>query len=78
MSSHPAFSPDPAPSLFLFGALKGQLSGRILKSPDELVEAIREIASAIPQTTLEKVFFEWEKTLQRCVDINGVCVDESL
>jgi transposase len=56
---HPAFSPDLAPSnFFLFGALKGQLGGRIFESPDELVEAICEIASAIPRTILERIFFE--------------------
>jgi hypothetical protein len=58
-SPHPAFSPGLAPSnFFLFGTLKGQFSGRIFEWPDELVEAIREIASAIPQTTLKRVFLE--------------------
>jgi hypothetical protein len=53
---HQEFSPDLAPSdFFLFGALKGQLNGRIFESPDELVDAIREIASAIPRTTLESI-----------------------
>jgi hypothetical protein len=72
----PAFSPDLAPSdFFLFGAMKGQLSGRIFESPDKLVEAIREIASALPQRTLERVFLEWKDRLQRCIDINGAYVD---
>jgi hypothetical protein len=56
-SPYPAFSPDLATSdFFLFGTLKGQLSGRVFESPDELIEAIREIANAIPRTTLERVF----------------------
>jgi hypothetical protein len=47
-SPHLAFLPDLAPSdFFLFDALKGQFSGRIFESPDELVEA-----------TLERVFLE--------------------
>jgi hypothetical protein len=62
---------------FLFGALNGQFSGRIFESPDELVEAIRKIASAIPPTTLGRVFLEWKERLQRCIDINGAYVDES-
>jgi hypothetical protein len=44
---HPAFSPGLAPSDFsLFGALKRQLRRRFFESPDEFVEAMREIASA--------------------------------
>jgi hypothetical protein len=75
-SPHPAFSPDLAPSdFFLFSALKGSLSGRIFESPDELVEATRELASAITRTTLEREFLEWEERLQRCIDITGVYVD---
>jgi hypothetical protein len=38
-SPHPACSPDLAPShFFLFGALKSQLSGRIVESPNKLVD----------------------------------------
>jgi hypothetical protein len=78
-SPRPAFSPDLVPSdFFRFGALKGQLSGRIFKSLDELVEATREVASAVPWTTLERVFLKWEERLQRCIDINGANVDSSL
>jgi hypothetical protein len=56
-SPHPAVSPNLAPSdFFLFGALKGQLTGRIVESFDELGEAMSEMASAIPRTTLERVF----------------------
>jgi hypothetical protein len=66
-SPHPAFSPPLAASdFFLFGALKDQLSGRIFESPNQLVEAIRQIASAIPQMTLERVFLKWEKD---CCDV---------
>jgi hypothetical protein len=44
-SPHPAFSPKLGSSnFFLFGALKGQLSGRMFESLDELIEAIGEIA----------------------------------
>jgi hypothetical protein len=64
-SPHPAFSSGLAPSVFfLFGALKGQLNGRIVESPDEFVEAIGEIASALLRATLEIVFLEWEEILQ--------------
>jgi hypothetical protein len=67
-----AFSSDlPRSVFFLFGALKGQFSGGIFESLDELVEAIHEIASATRRTTLERVFPEWEKRLQQCIDING-------
>jgi histone-lysine N-methyltransferase SETMAR len=75
-SPHPAFSPDLAPSdFFPFDALNGQLGGRIFESPDRLVEAIREIASTIPRTTLKRVFLEWQERLQQYVDINRACLD---
>jgi hypothetical protein len=58
-SPHPAFSPDLTPSDFsLLRALKGQFSGRIFESPDELIAAIRDIAIAIPRRTVKRVFFE--------------------
>jgi hypothetical protein len=59
VSPRQPFSPDLVPSdFFLFGALKVQLNGRTIESPDELVEAIREIAGAIPRTALGRAFFE--------------------
>jgi hypothetical protein len=60
---------------FLFGAMKGQLSGHIFESLDELVEARHEIASAIRRMTLERVFLESKERLQRCIDITDACVD---
>jgi hypothetical protein len=70
-SPRPAFSLDLAvPDFFLFGALKGQLTGCMFESPDKVAEAIREIASSIPGTTLERVVLEWEERLQRYVDNN--------
>jgi hypothetical protein len=74
-SSHPAFSPDLAPSdFFLSGALKGQLSGWIFESLDELTEAIY-VRSRVPGTTLERTFLEWEERLQRCIDISDADAD---
>jgi hypothetical protein len=59
MSPDPAFLPNLAPfDFFLFGALQCHLNGRIFESLDELAEAIRQIASAIPPTTLERAFLE--------------------
>jgi hypothetical protein len=75
-SPHPVLSPNLAFSDFcLFDALKYQLSGHISESPDELVEAICELVSAIPRTTLDGAFLEWEKRLQRYIDINGAYID---
>jgi hypothetical protein len=78
-SPRPAVWQDLAPfDFFLFGALRGQLSGRIFESREELVEAIRQIASAIPRTTLERLSLEWKEGLQRYINIDGAYVDESL
>jgi hypothetical protein len=67
-SPHLEFSPGLAPSdFFLFGALKDQLSGRIFESPDELVEAIREIASATYGRYLREHFSNGKKD---CSDVS--------
>jgi hypothetical protein len=75
-SSHPAFSPDHAPSgFFLFGALKGQLADRTSGSADELVNETCEMMSSITRAKLETSFLEGEERLQRYIDINDADVD---
>jgi hypothetical protein len=64
----PAFSPDLGPSdFFLFGALKGQLTGHTFEWADGLIEEICEMMNAVPRAKLETVFLEWEEKLQRCI-----------
>jgi hypothetical protein len=77
-SSQSAFSSDIAPSdFFLFSSLNGQLSDHIFESLDESVEAVCEIVSAIPRTTPERAFLEWDERMQRYIDFNGAYIDEN-
>jgi histone-lysine N-methyltransferase SETMAR len=73
---HPPYSPDLAPSDFnLFGYAKGRLTGQMFESREDLFEAIIEILKSIPMEKLMEVFLEWERRLQRCIDIDGESVE---
>jgi transposase len=73
---HPPYSPDLAPSdFYLFGYVKGRLTGQIFESREDLFEAIVEILRSIPREKLMEAFLEWERRLQRCIDIDGEYVE---
>jgi len=58
---HPPYSPDIAPSdFYLFGYVKGRLSGRCFKSRNELIEAISSIINEISPSKRREVFEEWK------------------
>jgi histone-lysine N-methyltransferase SETMAR len=69
---HPPYSPDLAPSdLFLFGNVKGKLTGYRAETPSELLVRIRVILAEIPRETLNEVFLKWMERLQKCVQVDG-------
>jgi hypothetical protein len=69
---HPPYSPDLAPSdFFLSGYIKGKLMGYCTETPSELLVRIRVILAEIPPETLNAVFLEWMKRLQKCVQVDG-------
>jgi hypothetical protein len=71
-ASHSRYSPDLAPSdFFFFGDVKGKLIGYCTETPSELLVRIRVILAEIPQETLNAVFLEWMKRLQKCVQVDG-------
>jgi hypothetical protein len=47
----------------------------MFESREELFEAIIEILRTIPMEKLMEVFLEWERRLQRCIDIDGEYVE---
>ena len=68
----PPYSPDLAPSdFYLFGYIKGLLAGRSFNSAEELLSAVDEILSEISETTLMRVFKEWEERLKQVIELNG-------
>ena len=73
---HPAYSPDLAPcDFFLFGYVKLRLEGRVFSSDEELLHAAVEILQGIDKSTLEKVYEEWIRRLQVCVENNGEYIE---
>jgi len=70
--SHPAYSPDLAPSdFYLFGYLKDKAKGKRFCDENQILESIREEFFAIPKHQLESVFEEWERRLHQCIDGGG-------
>jgi histone-lysine N-methyltransferase SETMAR len=60
LAAHPPYSSDLAPSgFFLFGHIKHCLQGIAFPSREQSLAAIHEILEAIPQPTLEDVFWHW-------------------
>jgi hypothetical protein len=56
---HPAYSPDIAPSdFFLFGHLKGEMTGFTWNSPADILSEIRRIFQEIPKESLVAVYDE--------------------
>jgi hypothetical protein len=70
------YSPDLAPcDFFLFGYLKGALSGQQFTELPDISVAVQEILNGIPRDMLEWVFAEWADRLQRCVETGGEYVE---
>jgi hypothetical protein len=60
LTAHPLYSPNLVPSdFFLFGHVKHCLQGRISRSREELLDAIREMVTAIPPEILQDAFEYW-------------------
>jgi transposase len=69
---HPPYSPDIAPSdFFLFGALKGKLSGLAFTSDDELLSAITEKFAEFSEEDLTRVYDHWRERLQWVIKHEG-------
>jgi hypothetical protein len=70
---HPLYRQDLAPSdFFLFGYLKEKLCGTSFTMSDDLIFAIRQIFSEIPEIVLKNVFTNWITKLswvmKKCVE----------
>jgi prophage maintenance system killer protein len=60
---------------FLFGYVKGKLMGYRAETPSELLVRIRVSLADIPRETLNAVFLEWMKRLQKYVEVDGEYVE---
>lgn len=69
---HPPSSPDLAPSdFFLFGYLKEKLEGKNFVNEEDLKKETISIMKNIEKETLKKVFNEWIKRLNQCIENKG-------
>jgi hypothetical protein len=69
-ADHPPYSPDLAPSdFYLFGRLKGQMAGSEFESTEDLLATIRQLTNANSREELESVFQEWERRLEKCIQV---------
>jgi hypothetical protein len=70
--SHPAYSPDPAPSdFFLFGTVKAELQNYEIHSREDLILVIRTIFGQISKETLISVYISWMKRLKWVIKNGG-------
>jgi hypothetical protein len=69
---HRPYSPDLAPSdFYLFGHVKGLLRGESFETGEQLLLALEGILRPLEKWTLTKVFLEWMKRLEQCIETNG-------
>jgi histone-lysine N-methyltransferase SETMAR len=72
IAAHAPYSPDLVPSdFYLFGHVKGLLRGESFETGEQLLLAVKGILRFLEKWTLTKVFLEWMKRLERCIEING-------
>jgi hypothetical protein len=73
---HPPYGPDLAPcDFFLFGYLKEKLADAQYETPEELFFEVGEIIHDIPQDLRQRVFQDWKKRLQECLNSGGEYVE---
>jgi hypothetical protein len=73
---HPLYLPDLAPSdFFLFGDVKEMLMGHRTGLPSELHVRIRVILAGTPRETLNAVFLEWMKLLEKYAQVDDEYVE---
>jgi hypothetical protein len=69
-ADHQPYSPDLALSdFYLFGKLKGQMAGSEFESTEDLLAMFRRLTNAISREELESVFQEWERRLEKCIQV---------
>lgn len=69
---HPPYSPDLSPcDYFLFPKIKTKLRGQRFQTPDEAVEAYKNLVSEMPVSEWHKCFETWFARMKKCVDANG-------
>jgi hypothetical protein len=72
IAAHPPYSPDLAPSdFYLFAHVEGLLRGESIETGEQLLLAVDGILRSLEKPILTKVFLEWMKRLERCIETDG-------
>jgi histone-lysine N-methyltransferase SETMAR len=71
---HEPYSSDLAPCVFyLFGYIKGRLTGASFEEPGQFLQAIDAIFQSTEKVTLERVFQKWmDRLVQCCMAVDDV------
>ncbi|CAH1990549.1 unnamed protein product [Acanthoscelides obtectus] len=69
---HPPYSPDLSPNdFFTFPKIKNRLRGQRFQSPEEAVEAFKNVVLHLPAIEWNKCFDNWFERMQMCINIRG-------
>jgi hypothetical protein len=72
ITANAAYSPDLAPSdFYLLGHVKGLLRGGSFEAGERLLSAVESILESLEKSILTKVFLEWMKRLEGCIETDG-------
>jgi hypothetical protein len=71
-ASYPPYSPDLGPAdFYLFGYVKGCLTGLSFEGAKQFLEAIQAVLDGIEKVTLQAVFLEWMDRFRKYIAANG-------
>ena len=68
---HPPYSPDPAPSDFLFPKLKMKLKGRRFQTLEEIQAESQAVLNTLRENYFQECFKNWQRRWDRCQASEG-------
>ncbi|CAH2012987.1 unnamed protein product [Acanthoscelides obtectus] len=69
---HPPYSPDLSPNdFFTFPKIKNRLRGQRLQSPEEAVDAFKNVVLDLTTNEWNKCFENWFERMQMCINVRG-------
>ncbi|UYV77659.1 hypothetical protein LAZ67_15001841 [Cordylochernes scorpioides] len=67
--THPAYSPDLAPSdLFLFGLLKKELKGKRFDSDEDVQKVVQDFFHTLPKSAYKEGIYKFPERWRRCIE----------
>ncbi|UYV73698.1 ARMC8 [Cordylochernes scorpioides] len=76
--THPAYSPDLAPSdSFLFGLLKKELKGKRFDSDEDIQKVVQDFFHTLPKSAYKEGIYKLPEHWRRCIESQGKGVQSS-